>query len=145
MVDCELINIGNISNEERAKIINYVMKRKGARAKDLGITINLISMIRSDKRRVTEDLLCRVLKFLSTEEMAKLLGQIPELESATANDIVRVIARARADAGFREALIDLMARYLGGCLRSMGTRWVVTEQDVEELGLRGLAGLGEGD
>ena len=31
-------------------------------------------MIRSDKRRVTEDLLCRA-KFLSTEEMAKLLGR----------------------------------------------------------------------
>jgi len=42
MVDCELINIGNISNEERVKIINYVMERKGVRAKDLGVTINLI-------------------------------------------------------------------------------------------------------
>ena len=56
------------------------------------------------------------MKYLSAEELAKLLGQVPELEPATANDIVRIIARARADAGFREALIDLMARYLGGAL-----------------------------
>jgi len=118
MVDCELINIGNISNEERAKIINYVMERKGARAKDLGVTINLISMIRSDKRRVTEDLLCRA-KFLSTEEMAKLLGQIPELESATANDIVRVIARARA-----ETLENCSVTWIGTSASTLG-RWVL--------------------
>lgn len=29
MVDCEFINIEKISNEERVKIINYVMERKG--------------------------------------------------------------------------------------------------------------------
>jgi len=132
MVDCELINISNISNEERVKIINYVMA-KGIRARDLGVTINLISMIRSGRRRVTEDLLCRALKYLSTEELARLLGQVPELEPATVNDIVRVIARARADAGFRELLLSYLDRYLGEYVRSMGTRWVVTEQDVEEF------------
>jgi len=133
MVDCELININNISNEERVKIINYVMEQKGVRARDLGVTINLISMIRSGKRRVTEDLLCRALRFLSTEELARLLGQIPELEPATVNDIVKVVARARADAGFRELLLSYLDRYLGEYVRSMGTRWVVTEQDVEEF------------
>jgi len=133
MVDCELININNISNEERVKIINYVMEAKGIRARDLGVTINLISMIRSGKRRVTEDLLCRALSFLSTEELARLLGQIPELEPATVNDIVRVIARARADTGFRELLLSYLDRYLGEYVRSMGTRWVVSEQDIEEF------------
>jgi integrase len=133
MVDCELINIGNIRNEERVRIINYVMEAKGIRAKDLGVTINLISMIRSGKRRVTEDLLCRALRFLSTEELARLLGQIPELEPATVNDIVRVIARARADANFRELLLSYLDRYLGEYVRSMGTRWVVGEQDIEEF------------
>jgi len=132
MVDCNLININNITNEERVKIINYVMA-KGIRARDLGVTINLISMIRSGKRRVTEDLLCRALSFLSTEELAKLLGQIPELEPATVNDIMRVVARARADAGFRELLFSYLDRYLGEYVRSMGTRWVVAEQDVEEF------------
>jgi len=36
MVNCKLININNISNEERVKIINYVMEQKHVRAKDLG-------------------------------------------------------------------------------------------------------------
>jgi len=144
VVDCELINIGSIGNEERVKIINYVMEQKHVRAKDLGVTINLISMIRSGKRRVTEDLLCRALRFLSTEELAKLLGQIPELEPATVNDIVRVIARARADANFRELLLSYLDRYLGEYVRSMGTRWVVSEQDIEEfIKAKRLRGLSE--
>jgi len=144
MVDCELININNISNEERVKIINYVMEQKHVRAKDLGVTINLISMIRSGKRRVTEDLLCRALKYLSTEELARLLGQIPELEPATVNDIVRVVARARADANFRELLLSYLDRYLGEYVRSMGTRWVVGEQDIEEfVKAKRLKGLSE--
>ena len=142
MVDCELINIDKINNEERVKIINYVMERKGVRARDLGVTLNLISMIRSGKRRVTEDLLCRALKFLSHEELAKLLGQIPEVEPASINDVIRVIARARADPGFREVLLSYLDRYLGDYVRAMGNKWVVTEQDIEEFikakRLRGL-------
>jgi integrase len=90
-------------------------------------------MIRSGKRRVTEDLLCRALSYLSTEELAKVLGQVPEPEPATVNDIVRVIARARVDAGFRDVLIGMMDRYLGDYLRALGTRWVVGEQDIEEF------------
>jgi len=142
VVDCELINIEKIGNEERVKIINYVMEKKGVRARDLGVTLNLISMIRSGKRRVTEDLLCRALKFLSHEELAKLLGQIPEVEPASINDVIRVIARARADPGFREILLSYLDRYLGDYVRAMGNKWVVTEQDIEEFikakRLRGL-------
>jgi len=133
MVDCELININKISNEERVKIINYVMEKKGVKARDLEVTLNLISMIRSGKRRVTEDLLCRALKFLSHEELAKILGQIPEVEPASIGDLVRVIARARADPEYRDLLLSYLDRYLGDYVRSMGTKWVVTEQDIEEF------------
>jgi integrase len=133
MVDCELININKISNEERVKIINYVMEKKGVKARDLEVTLNLISMIRSGKRRVTEDLLCRALKFLSNEELAKLLGQVPELEPASIGDLIRVVARARADPEYRDLLLSYLDKYLGDYVRSAGTRWVVTEQDVEEF------------
>jgi integrase len=133
MVDCELVNIEKINNEERVKIINYVMEKKGVRARDLDVTINLISMIRSGKRRVTEDLLCRALKFLSHEELAKLLGQIPEVEPASIGDLVRVVARARADPEYRDLLLSYLDRYLGDYVRSIGREWVVTEQDIEEF------------
>jgi integrase len=144
MVDCEFVNIDKITNEERVKIINYVMEKKGVKARDLGVTINLISMIRSGKRRVTEDLLCRALKFLSNEELAKLLGQIPELEPASISDLVRVIARARADPEYRDLLLSYLDRYLGDYVRSAGTRWAVTEQDIEEfIRAKKLKGLSE--
>jgi len=133
VVDCELVNIGKIGNEERVKIINYVMEKKGVRARDLEVTLNLISMIRSGKRRVTEDLLCRALKFLSNEELAQVLGQVPELEPASIGDLVRVIARARADPEYRDLLLSYLDRYLGDYVRSAGTRWAVTEQDIEEF------------
>jgi len=144
VVDCELVNIERISNEERVKIIDYVMEKKGVRARDLGVTLNLISMIRSGKRRVTEDLLCRALKFLSHEELAQVLGQVPEPEPAGINDVIRVIARARADPGFREILLSYLDRYLGDYVRSMGNKWVVAEQDVEEfIRTKHLKGLSE--
>ncbi|WP_054858038.1 hypothetical protein [Vulcanisaeta sp. JCM 16159] len=65
MVDCQLYDLSKIPNDVRVKIINYVMESKRVRARDLGVTLNLISMIRSGKRRVTEDLLCRAMSFLS--------------------------------------------------------------------------------
>jgi len=133
MVDCELINIEKIGNEERVRIINYVMEKKGVKARDLGVTLNLISMIRSGKRRVTEDLLCRALKFLSNEELARILGQIPEVEPASIGDLVKVIARARADPEYRDLLLSYLDRYLGDYVRSMGREWVVTEQDIEDF------------
>jgi len=144
VVDCELINIEKIGNEERVKIINYVMERKGVRARDLGVTLNLISMIRSGKRRVTEDLLCRALKFLSHEELAQVLGQVPEPEPASIGDLVRVVARARADPEYRDLLLSYLDRYLGDYVRSAGTRWAVTEQDIEEfIKAKKLKGLSE--
>ena len=133
MVDCSLYNLGKITNEERVRILNYVMEEKGVRARDLGVTINYISMIRSGKKRVTEELLCRAMAYLSPDELAKLLGGAPEFERATMNDIIKVIATARADPDFRDALFSYLERYLGEYLRSVSRRWAVTESDIQEF------------
>ncbi|MFP3216332.1 MAG: tyrosine-type recombinase/integrase, partial [Vulcanisaeta sp.] len=57
------------------------------------------------------------------------------------NDVIRVIARA--DPGFRDILLSYLDRYLGDYVKSAGTKWVVTEQDLEEFvkakKLKGLA------
>ena len=57
--------------------------------------------------------------------------------------MLRVIAKARADPGFRDVLLSYLDRYLGDDVRSAGTKWVVTEQDLEEFvkskKLKGLA------
>ena len=65
--------------------------------RDLGVTSNFISMVRAGRRNASDDLLCRALKHLSTEELARLIGNLLELEPASISDIVKVIARARPD------------------------------------------------
>jgi Site-specific recombinase XerD len=65
--------------------------------------------------------------------VGQALGQIPELEPASISDLVRVIARARADPEYRDLLLSYLDRYLGDYVRIMGTKWVVTEQDIEEF------------
>ena len=87
--------MANISNEARVRIINYVMGVKGVRARDLGVTINLISMIRSGKRRVTEDLLCRAMAYLTAEELAKLLGELPRLSPQQSTTLLRLLQGLR--------------------------------------------------
>ena len=144
MVDCQLYDLSKITNDARVKIINYVMEEKGVKARDLGVTLNLISMIRSGKRRVTEDLLCRAMAYLSAEELAKLLGEAPEVEPASVSDIIRVVARARADKDFRDLLMSYLERYLGDYIRSAGNRWVVSEDDINEfIRVKRLEGLSE--
>ncbi len=71
--------------------------------------------------------------FTSNEELAKLLGQIPEVEPASIGDLVRVIARARADPEYRDLLLSYLDRYLADYVRTMGNKWVVTDQDIEEF------------
>ena len=132
MVDCQLYDLTRIPNDVRVKIINYVMEQKGVKASDLGVTLNLISMIRSGKRRVTEDLLCRAMAYLSPDELARLIGNVPEFEPASVNDLIRVIATARADPTFRDLMFSFINRYLGEYLPSIGRQWVVNEGDIEE-------------
>ncbi|GAB6944711.1 hypothetical protein [Vulcanisaeta sp. JCM 14467] len=71
--------------------------------------------------------------YLSAEELAKLLGEIPEVEPASVGDIIRVVVRARADKDFRDLLMSYLERYLGEYIRSVGKQWVVTEDDINEF------------
>ncbi|WP_054853684.1 hypothetical protein [Vulcanisaeta distributa] len=144
MVDCELYDLSRITNDVRVKIINYVMEQKRVKARDLGVTLNLISMIRSGKRRVTEDLLCRAMAYLSPDELARLLGEVPEVEPASVSDIIKVIVRARADPEFRDLLLSYLDRYLGDYIRSAGRQWVVSKEDIDAfIKAKRLKGLSE--
>jgi len=51
-------------------------KRLSPRA-DLGVTSNLINMIRLSRRHIAEDPLCRALKYLDHEELARLTSKLP--------------------------------------------------------------------
>ncbi|WP_333639306.1 site-specific integrase [Pyrobaculum aerophilum] len=115
------------------KIIEYVQMQKHIPSAELGVTATYLWMIRTGKRRVTDDLLCRALRYVSPEELAKILGELPEPEQATVNDIIKVVRRAMYDAQFRELLLSMLEKHLGEYIRSAGRKYVVSGQDLEEF------------
>ncbi len=133
MVDCSLLDLGQINDEQRRAIIEFVRERKGVRPRDLGVTDAYLRMVRSGRARAGDGLLCQALKYVTEDELKLLLkGIIPEAR-ASLNDAVRVIATARVDPDFREFLLGLIKEYLGDYLTTLQQTWHVTERDIEEF------------
>ena len=131
MVNCSRIDIGEIKDEDRLGILNYVVVKKGVKPHDLGVTPQYINAIRHGRKRVSDDLLCKLLSFLTYEELASLLrGWVPDRQ-ATPGDIIRVIATAKADPDFRQLLLSMLHQHLGDYLRTMGKEWRVGEGDIK--------------
>jgi len=133
MVDCNLLDLGQIGEEQRRSIIEYVRERKGVKPKDLGVTDAYLRMVRSGKARAGDGLLCQALKYVTEDELKLLLkGIVPETR-ASLNDAVKVIATARVDPEFREFLLGLIKEYLGDYITTLQQTWHVTEKDIEEF------------
>ena len=133
MVDCNLLDLGQIGEEQRRSIIEYVRERKGVKPRDLGVTDAYLRMVRSGKARAGDGLLCQALKYVTEDELKLLLkGIVPETR-ASLNDAVRVIATARVDPEFREFLLGLIKEYLGDYITTLQQTWHVTERDIEEF------------
>jgi integrase len=130
-VECTPELIRSLKDEERVRVITHLIDERGLRARDLGVTINFISMVKSGKRRVSDALLCRALAHLTPEELARLLGNQPEPAKATYNDLLKVIATARVDEKYRELLFNMIAQYFPEYLASPVRRFVATEPDLE--------------
>jgi len=144
MVDCNLLDLEQINEEQRRSIIEFVRERKGVKPKDLGVTDAYLRMVRSGKARAGDGLLCEALKYVTEEELKLLLkGIVPEAR-ASLNDAVRVIATARVDPEFREFLLGLIKEYLGDYITTLQQTWHVTERDIEEfVKAKKLKGLSE--
>jgi integrase len=133
MVDCNLLDLGQIGEEQRKSIIEYVRERKGVKPKDLGVTDAYLRMVRSGKARAGDGLLCQALKYITEDELRLLLkGIVPEAK-ASLNDAVRVVATARVDPEFREFLLGLIKEYLGDYITTLQQTWHVSERDIEEF------------
>jgi integrase len=133
MVDCNLLDLAQINEEQRRSIIEFVRERKGVRPKDLGVTDAYLRMVRSGKARAGDGLLCQALKYITEDELKLLLkGIVPEAR-ASLNDAVRVIATARVDPEFREFLLGLIKEYLGDYITTLQQTWHVTEEDIEDF------------
>jgi len=133
MVDCNLLDLSQINEEQRRAIIEFVRERKGVRPRDLGVTDAYLRMVRNGKARAGDGLLCQALKYVAEDELKLLLkGIVPEAR-ASLNDAVRVIATARIDPEFREFLLGLIKEYLGDYITTLQQTWHVTEKDIEDF------------
>ena len=131
MVNCSRIDVGEVSDEDGLGILSYMVGGKGVKPHDLGVTPQYINAIRHGRRRVSDDLLCKLLSYLTYEELASLLrGWVPDRQ-ATPGDIIRVIATAKADPDYRQLLLLMLHQHLGDYLRTMGREWRVGEGDIE--------------
>jgi integrase len=144
MVDCTLLNLNQINEEARYTIIDFVYNNKGIKPRDLGVTGAYLRMLRNRQVRVSDNILCVALKFITEDELRLLLkGIIPEAR-ATFNDIVRVVATARVDATAREFLLSLIKEYLGDYISTLQQVWHVTDKDLEDfIKAKRLKGLRE--
>jgi integrase len=133
MVDCNLLDLAQINEEQRRAIIEFVRERKGVKPRDLGVTDAYLRMVRSGKARAGDGLLCQALRYITEDELKLLLkGIVPEAR-ASLNDAVRVIATARIDPEFREFLLGLIKEYLGDYITTLQQTWHVTEKDIEDF------------
>jgi integrase len=133
MVDCNLLDLTQINDDQRRSIIEFVRERKGVKPKDLGVTDAYLRMVRSGKARAGDGLLCEALKYVTEDELRLLLkGIVPEAR-ASLNDAVRVIATARVDPEFREFLLGLIKEYLGDYITTLQQTWHVDEEDIEDF------------
>ncbi|MGC8571271.1 MAG: tyrosine-type recombinase/integrase [Caldivirga sp.] len=131
VVDCRLLDLGLISEDSRRLIADYVVRVKGVRPSDLGVSSSYIGKVRRGVVRVGEGLLCSALKFVTEEELNQLLkGWVPSKE-ATLADAVKVLATAKANAAFREQFLALFNTYLSEYAQSLGRAWHASESDIE--------------
>jgi integrase len=144
MVDCTLLDLGQINEESRYTIIDFVYNNKGVKPKDLGVTGAYLRMLRNRQARVSDNILCAALRYITEDELKLLLkGIIPEAR-ATFNDIVRVVATARVDPVAREFLLSLIKEYLGDYISTLQQVWHVTDRDLEDfIKAKKLKGLRE--
>jgi len=144
MVDCNLLDLGQINEDQRRAIIEFVRERKGVRPRDLGVTDAYLRMVRAGKARAGDGLLCQALRYITEDELKLLLkGIVPEAR-ASLGDVVRVVATARVDPQVREFLLGLIKEYLGEYIGTLQQTWHVTEQDIESfIKAKRLKGLSE--
>jgi integrase len=144
MVDCNLLDLSQIGEDQRRAIIEFVRERKGVKPRDLGVTDAYLRMVRAGKARAGDGLLCQALKYVTEDELRLLLkGIVPEAR-ASFGDVVRVVATARVDPQVREFLLGLIKEYLGDYIGSLQQTWHVTEKDVEDfIKAKRLKGLRE--
>ena len=99
MVDPSLVDFRSLSDDARYRIFDYLWER-GVRSSELGIDSTYANKVKNRKARVSDALLERMLRMLSVDEFAMLVG------STASQQMLRQLT-VREPQSLREAAIAL--------------------------------------
>jgi len=132
-MDPDLIKVENIPQEVRLKLLRYVIEVKGVKPSDLGYDKTYIYRVKHGKVPVSDELLRKLLKFITIDEYVKIVGKAPEIEDATPSDAIRVIKKMKVDEKFRDFVFNLLRQTFNEYLTFTGTTYIVSEKDLQEF------------
>ncbi len=112
MVDCDLLELSSISDDDRRRILEYVVEAKGIDLAQFGFDKRYIERALNGGVGINNMLLCSALMHITVDELKGILGFIPTL--ATEDDLIRVISRAKVDESYRELLLYAVNRAFKG-------------------------------
>jgi len=132
MVDTRFIDLSSIPDEVRYRVFDYLWEKKGLRSRDLGLEPYQANKIKNRKRRVSDELLKRMLELLTPEEYAELVEgvSIVKVDPAT---FVKILASAVSDPVLKPILVEFVKNRLAAEIFAEATRYTVTQQDLDEF------------
>ena len=132
MVDTRFIDLSSIPDEVRYRIFDYLWEKKGIHSRDLGIKPYQANKIKNRKRRVTDDLLKRMLELLTPEEYAELVEGVTTVK-IDPNTFIKILVTAVTDPTLKPILVEFVRNRLAAEILAEATRYTATKQDLEEF------------
>jgi len=132
MVDTRFIDLSSIPDDVRYRIFDYLWEKKGVGSRYLGIKPYQANKIKNRKRRVSDELLKRMLELLTPEEYAELVEGVTTVR-VDPNTFVKILVSAITDPALKPVLIEFVKNRLAAEIFAETTRYTVTKQDLEEF------------
>ena len=132
MVDVKYIDLRSIPDDIRYRVFDYLWNVRNVSSRDLGIKPYQANKIKNRKRRVTDDLLKRMLELLTPEEYAELVEGVTTVR-VDPNMLIKILATAVTDPMLKPILVEFVKNRLAAEILAETTRYTVTKQDLQEF------------
>ena len=132
MVDTRYIDLKSISDDVRYKVFDYLWNVRRVGSRSLGISPSLANMVKNRKRRVTDDLLKRMLELLTPDEYAELVEGV-SLVKVDPDTFVKILSSAITDPVLKPVLVEFVRTRLASEIFAEASRYTVTKDDLVEF------------
>ena len=129
MVDPTLVDISKIDQETRYKIFMYLWKKRVG-SRELGIHPTYANRIKNRRVPVSDNVLERLLEYLTAEELAELTG-VYVIEKVEPHTLIQVVKAGLANPQLRDLVIDMVMRYVD--LGEYERKYRVSEEDLKKF------------